>query len=638
MARLTRTTPPPARLVGIVAALALAVAVLFSPAVARAEGTVDTWDGSVETTWYNASSPQTEYTITTAEQLAGLAQLVDSKNDFAGVTITLASDLDLSGHEWNPIGNGDGTPFRGTFDGQGHTISHLTLTPANPEADQNGLALFSVVQNGEIRDLVIEDASVDVRGAGAFRQSVLAVRADSSIISNCSTSGTLQSSTDFLQVVGGMVGLCTNSTTITRCASFMDITTSSASASYGETVGGLVGQWEGATDTSLISNCLFAGSIMSSADRSFVGGILSAGRPTALGGTVKSLPVVENCVVNPSSFEASGEFADLVYVGLVYGTDGAPAVETCLWPAGDEHVAGSVDYDTLAITYPADTSSYGSAAADFSDSTLIEKLNANSPDTWAMGVNGYPVLAWQTNLVAADYSGVNDALAKIPADLSLYTAESAAAVETARDAVDRTLAADRQSEVDAMAEAIEDAVAALEKLADYDAVDAAVAKAEALDRTLYAEDSLAALDKAVADVTRGYGETRQAEVDSMAEAIESALAALEYLPADYSAVDAALAKVPEDLSGYTAESAAAVEAARDAVDRTLTADRQGEVDAMAEAIEAALDALEEVPAPKPEQVAGNKDDLPATGDPTVLLVPALGLVGGAVLLARRRVA
>ena len=370
------------------------------------------------------------------------------------------------------------------------------------------MALFSVVQNGEIRNLVIGDASVDVRGADTFRQSVLAVRADGSIISNCSTSGTLQSSTDFLQLVGGMVGLCTNSTTITRCASFMDITTSSVSASYGETVGGLVGQWEGATDTSLISNCLFAGSIMSSADYSSVGGILSAGRPTALGGTVKSLPVVENCVVNPSSFEASGEFAGLAYVGLVYGTDGAPAVETCLWPAGDEHVAGSVDYDTLAITYPADTSSYGSAVADFSDSTLIEKLNANSPDTWAMGVNGYPVLAWQTNLVAADYSGVDDALAKIPADLSLYTAESAAAVETARDAVDRTLAADRQ----------------------------------------------------------------------------------------------------------------------------------GEVDAMAEAIEAALDALEEVPAPKPEQVAGDKDDLPATGDPTVLLAPALGLVGGAVLLARRRVA
>lgn len=573
MARLTRTTPPPARLVGIVAALALAVAALFSPAVARAGGTVDTWDGSVDTTWYNASSPQTEYTITTAEQLAGLAQLVDSKNDFAGVTITLASDLDLSGHEWNPIGNGDGTPFRGTFDGQGHTISHLTLTPANPEADQSGLALFSVVQNGEIRNLVIGDASVDVRGADAFRQSVLAVRADGSIISNCSTSGTLQSSTDFLQLVGGMVGLCTNSTTITRCASFMDITTSSVSASYGETVGGLVGQWEGATDTSLISNCLFAGSIMSSADRSFVGGILSAGRPTALGGTVKSLPVVENCVVNPGSFEASGEFAGLAYVGLVYGTDGAPAVETCLWPAGDEHVAGSVDYTTGAITYPADTGPYGSAVADFSDSALVEKLNANSPDTWAMGVNGYPVLAWQTNLVAADYSGVDDALAKIPADLSLYTAESAAAVETARDAVDRTLAADRQSEVDAMADAIEDA-----------------------------------------------------------------LAALEYKPADYSAVDDALAKIPADLSGYTAESAAAVEAARDAVDRTLTADRQGEVDAMAEAIEAALDALEEVPAPKPEQVAGNKDDLPATGDPTVLLVPALGLVGGAVLLARRRVA
>lgn len=127
----------------------------------------------------------------------------------------------------------------------------------------------------------------------------------------------------------------------------------------------------------------------------------------------------------------------------------------------------------------------------------------------------------------------------------------------------------------------------------------------------------------------------------MAEAIESALAALEYPPADYSAVDAALAKVPEDLSGYTDESAAALERAVAAVERELDVTEQDRVDDMARAIEAALDALKEVPAPepepKPEQDAGDKDNLPATGDPTVLLAPAFALTGGAVLLARRRV-
>lgn len=79
-----------------------------------------------------------------------------------------------------------------------------------------------------------------------------------------------------------------------------------------------------------------------------------------------------------------------------------------------------------------------------------------------MGVNDYPVLAWQTDLALADYSGVDAALATIPADLSLYTAESAAAVATARDAVDRTLTADQQTQVDDMAAAIEAALAALE--------------------------------------------------------------------------------------------------------------------------------------------------------------------------------
>ncbi len=61
--------------------------------------------------------------------------------------------------------------------------------------------------------------------------------------------------------------------------------------------------------------------------------------------------------------------------------------------------------------------------------------------------------------------------------------------------------------------------------------------------------------------------------------------------ADYTAVDAALAKVPEDLSIYTEDSAAAVLAAIAAVDRTKTSNDQAAVDAMAKAIEDAVDAL-----------------------------------------------
>lgn len=62
--------------------------------------------------------------------------------------------------------------------------------------------------------------------------------------------------------------------------------------------------------------------------------------------------------------------------------------------------------------------------------------------------------------------------------------------------------------------------------------------------------------------------------------------------ADYTAVDAAIASIPEDLSAYTDETAAAVTAAKDAVVTGKFASQQEEVDAMAEAIVKAVAALE----------------------------------------------
>lgn len=98
----------------------------------------DTWDGSISTAWYENGEP---YEIHSAADLAGLAQLVNGIRssswpwgmeyvDFAGKTITLMTDIDLgangaSGLEWPMIGDGDDNPFRGTFNGNGHTISNV---------------------------------------------------------------------------------------------------------------------------------------------------------------------------------------------------------------------------------------------------------------------------------------------------------------------------------------------------------------------------------------------------------------------------------------------------------------------------------------------------------------------------------
>ena len=101
------------------------------------EHSVDTWDGTADTSWYDPSNPLTEYTISSAEQLAGLAELVSDNTTFDGVIFTLTKNLDLFCEDTTPAADGDPLTFRpigdkskngtfeGTFDGNGKTISNL---------------------------------------------------------------------------------------------------------------------------------------------------------------------------------------------------------------------------------------------------------------------------------------------------------------------------------------------------------------------------------------------------------------------------------------------------------------------------------------------------------------------------------
>lgn len=107
---------------------------------------------------------------------------------------------------------------------------------------------------------------------------------------------------------------------------------------------------------------------------------------------------------------------------------------------------------------------------------------------------------------------------------------------------------------------------------------------------------LSAVDTAVANVARGYGIARQSEVDAMAQAIRDAVKNLVLKGADYTAVDAAITKA-NALNKDDYTNFAAVQAAIDAVDRTKDITQQSKVDAMAADIQSALAALEKKPAP-----------------------------------------
>ncbi|MBP5663334.1 MAG: hypothetical protein J6X16_03585, partial [Bacteroidales bacterium] len=95
------------------------------------------WDGTADVSWYDAS--ETNFYISTPEELAGVAQLVNNHTTtFSGKTINLTDDIWLNAEQdstnnWIPIGGdasatGEDThsetsySFQGHFNGHGHSI------------------------------------------------------------------------------------------------------------------------------------------------------------------------------------------------------------------------------------------------------------------------------------------------------------------------------------------------------------------------------------------------------------------------------------------------------------------------------------------------------------------------------------
>ena len=188
--------------------------------------------------------------------------------------------------------------------------------------------------------------------------------------------------------------------------------------------------------------------------------------------------------------------------------------------------------------------------------------------------------------------------------------------------------------------------------ADYTKVDEAIAKANALNKDNYKDST--AVEAAVNAVVRDKNITEQSEVNAMAKAIEDAIAALQYKDADYTKVDAAIAKA-NALNKDNYKDFTAVEAAVNAVARGKNITQQAEVDAMAKAIEDAIAALQykdadkTTPAPAatatpaPAATATPQYTIPQTGDTSnpallvvLMLVSGSAAIGTAVVASKKK--
>ena len=500
------------RIGSVLLALALCLSLLPATALA-ADGA---WDGSIATAFAGGTGTESDpYQIANGAQLAYLASEVNKGQKYENSYFVLTADINLNNKDWTPIANSfsdallggsDYRVFAGNFDGNGYTISNVSIgSEAAPlEADVFG---FFGATEGKISNLNLDTVSIHGIAKVASIGAVVGfagglVGSSGGSIENCHVTGLTMDMSAPSNVyaaaywVGGLVGALDGTQLINECSVSGGITEKAGKGSIGgligelgkaakitysrsnvtvnvkadsrggADVGGFIGKGNGENNPeTVISNCYAMGSV--------TGGAYSGGFAGSLYGLN-----IKNCYATGDVTGAAGS------MGTFAGTDGSNIKEygsvTNCYTTGT--LSGKAAY-MYAFTmqqkgtprsptencYFADTNSalinlnettVFKALAEMQTEGFKDTLNANDP------ANGWLFREGKTPLCGAepaDYSAVDAALDKIPADLTAYTDESIKTLSAAAEAVIRGKVIAKQTEVDAMAKAIEDAIAALVK-------------------------------------------------------------------------------------------------------------------------------------------------------------------------------
>ena len=560
------------RIVSAVMALILCLTLLPTAALA-ADGA---WDGSIATAFAGGSGTENDpYQIDDGAQLAYLASEVNKGQPYENSYFVLTADIDLANHDWTPIGNSfsdalfggtDYSLFAGNLNGKGHTIFNISIGTENAPLESDIFGLFGAT-GGKISNLNLDGITIygTAKNVSSYVIGLVGALAGSAggPIENCHvanlsmTMNTPNSGMTAAYWIGGLVGALDGSQHIEECSASGTIKELSGKGSIGgligelgraakityshadvaldvkpdyrggADVGGLIGKGNGKNDPeTVISNCYATGNV--------TGGAYSGGFAGSLYGLN-----IKNCYATgevtgaaasmatfagtdaPAAY-AYGSVTNCYTTGKIVGT----ASSTYAFMQQDATARSPITNCYFADANSAIKNQYETAESKTPEEMQAEEfknaLNASDP------TNGWIFREGETPLCGAeqaDYSAVDAALAKIPADLTAYTDESIETLSAATETVIRGKVIAKQAEVDTMAAAIERAISDLTfKPADYTAVDAAIAKANALNENDYIDFS--AVKAALEAVVRGKNITEQFEVDAMAKAIEDAIAAL----------------------------------------------------------------------------------------------------------------
>lgn len=295
-------------------------------------GTADVGSNGTDVT-LSAVSDRRTYTVKTARGLAWIASVVHHgfttaktgflhsayypvEAGFSDCDIILANDISLAkptggdikdnfSDNWYAIGEKSSSRFKGSFYGNGHTVSDLKTTTTDI---YNSAGLFGYIENGLVKDLRVE-GSIDLKSSsmeGNYSIGGIAGSLTNSSIIGCSSAVaiTVASEDDKTSYVGGIAGECSGNMNILNCWNEGKIDVKTSGLIY---AGGIVGELTGASGTykAVISNCYATAAVESSATGQFKacqsGGIIG-------GISTYNDVVISNCYVTGTISATSKEW------------------------------------------------------------------------------------------------------------------------------------------------------------------------------------------------------------------------------------------------------------------------------------------------------------------------------------------
>ena len=266
--------------------------------------------------------------INNADELIDFSNNVNKGTSYSGTTIYLDSDIDFTpslSQQFEPIGNTPSYSFKGTFDGQGHTIKNLTLSLSS-----SFVGLFGYSVNAITKNVVLDDSCSFTSSYSSSTSDVGSIcgRCESCVIEsvvNMASVTYIGSASDNF-CASGIIGRFLGTSTIRNCVNYGPVTYSGTSTNDAQ-IGGIAGMCGG--EIKPIQNCANYGTITNNGEleKLYMGGIVGEN----FHGTV----VIENCVsagkiVNLKQGSASN------YIGSVVGSipsenNPQTTITHCLW-------------------------------------------------------------------------------------------------------------------------------------------------------------------------------------------------------------------------------------------------------------------------------------------------------------------